>query len=325
VKSKIIKKANVSQKSQGKKAMSEIYKSDHPSEKELAKTSEQVQILRGVAFKDQFKFVVGVTTKVAKQIVENHQPSIQGMKAFSRMSTALALLSTTLKHRQQIGIQINGDGVLGEIYGIINDEGQMRITMHHPQAGIEPLDDLGTAIGDGRFTLIHALNDRDPYRGTVPLFTSTIAEDLAFYYAHSEQIPTVCGMGEILDINGIVACGGYFIQALPNAEESLLGLLEERVLALKPLQEILKDESPEMTILEQLFGNDYRILGMADVSFNCPCERARFATSLISLGKAELSKLIDEDHEALLNCHFCNSNYHFNETELKALLLGTKF
>jgi molecular chaperone Hsp33 len=305
--------------------MSEIYHSDNPKEKELPKTSNAVQILRGLAFNDQFKFVVGVTTDISKQIVENHQPSPQGIKAFSRMATALALLSTTLKSRQQLGIQINGDGVLGEIYGLVNEEGKLKVTVSRSKEGIEPFDDLSKAVGFGRFTMIKALNDRDPYRGVVPIFTGGIAEDLAYYYASSEQIPTVCGLGEIINDAGIQASGGYFIQALPNADDHFLGLLEQRVISLPKLQDLLTSESMELSVLEHLFGDDYRILGAQDASFECACERAKFATALVSLGKAELTSLTQEEKEAVLECHFCNSHYHFNERELNALILGTKF
>lgn len=286
--------------------------------------SEPARLVRGVAMNKQLKFVIALTTPMTDVIINAHKPSGQGALALSRAATAIAMLTTTLKERHQVGIQVNGDGPLGELYAVGNHKGEVRVTAHNPRAVAEPEHEVGAVVGGGRFTLIKTSASGEPYRGTVPIFTGGVAEDLAYYFMFSEQVPTACGIGERIENGKVIASGGYFVQAMPDTDDDTLGHLESRVVSLTPLQDALLSEAPDHLLLYELFGDDYEILEVSETRFACPCERPRYARSLISLGKEELTKLRDEEGDITLECHFCASEYSFNNAELSALISGAK-
>lgn len=289
----------------------------------MGKQSEGSLVLRGLAMNKQIKFAVGLSTPITNTILSAHQPSLQGLLAMSRAATAVGLLSTTIKGRQQIGIQVNGDGPLGELYAISNSEGDVRVTVNNPQASKAPESDVGQVVGEGRFTIIKTSDSGEPYRGTVPIFTGGVAEDLAFYFAHSEQIPTVCGLGERIEGDRLIT-GGYFVQALPNTDDETLVALERKVVMLAPMQDMLSGDHPLEDLLACLFDDDYEILQTSEMAFKCPCVRTQYARALLNLGKAELTEIREQDGEMTLSCHFCGDQYHFNHEEIGALIYGAR-
>ena len=289
----------------------------------MGKVSKAGRILRGLALGKELKFAVGLSTPLTETILKAHQPSAQGLLAMSRAATAVGLLSTTIKGRQQIGLQVNGDGPLGELYALSNSDGELRVTAGSPGASAEPVTEVGAIVGSGRFTLIKTSDSGEPYRGTVPIFTGGIAEDLAYYFMFSEQVPTACGLGESIDGDTLLT-GGYLVQSLPNPSEETLSTLEQRVVTLPPLKDILNSESPLEMLLELLFMDDYEILEDTEMTFKCPCERPKFARTLLTLGKSELRKIREEDGEINITCHFCGDHYHFNDEEIGALIVGAR-
>ncbi len=289
----------------------------------MGKISKAGVVLRGVAQNKELKFVVGLSTPITQTILEAHKPSAQGLLAMSRAATAVGLLSATLKGRQQVGIQVNGDGPLGELYALSNAQGELRVTANQPAAAAEPETEVSPVVGQGRFTLIKTSDAGEPYRGTVPIFTGGIAEDLAYYFMFSEQIPTACGLGESITDDGLIT-GGYLVQSLPNPSDETLRTLEQRVVTIPPLKSILNAEHPLDDLLELLFMDDYEVLEESTISFKCPCERPKFARTLLTLGKAELTQIREEDGEMNISCHFCGENYHFNYEEIGALIVGAR-
>jgi len=290
----------------------------------MGRQSPPSRIVRGLARSKQLKFAIALTTPMSELIIDAHKPSAQGALVLTRTATAVGLLSSALKDRQQVGIQVNGDGPLGEVYAIANHSGEVRVTANHPEAEKEPISDVGVVVGEGRFTLIKTSATGEPYRGTVPIFTGGVAEDLAYYFMYSEQVPTACGIGEAVNASGFIASGGYLVQALPNTDDEVLGELESKVVSLPPLQELLMSEDPVHLILYELFGDDFELLAESELRFSCPCTRERYARNLLTLGKEELTRLRDEDESITLSCHFCSSEYAFNRPELSALILGAR-
>ena len=262
----------------------------------MGEASSNGRLIRGLAFDKSLRFFVAETTPITKLLERVHQPSPHGLLALSRGTTAVSLLSGTLKDRQQIGLQINGDGPLGELYAVSTVDGDVRATLHHPKE-MGSTADLGSAFGEGRFTIIKTLASGEPYRGSVPLFTGGIGEDLAYYFMYSEQIPTACGLGERIEDGQIELTGGYLVQSLPDTPEEVLHRLEASVLNLPKLQDLLAEPDPLKSILRGLFGDDFEILSESTTRFACPCERTRYARSLLTLGKEELLKLKEEEKE----------------------------
>ena len=292
---------------------------------ERVSDAPQGRLIRGIALDGAVRFVIAETSELVASVLQSHRPSPQGGIGLSRVLTAVGLLTPTLKNRHQIGLQINGDGPLREIYCVGDSEGRLRITVMNPEGSTETdTDRLAPAIGKGRLTMIKTLPSGEPYRGVVPLESGEIAEDLSAYFLNSEQSPSACGLGERLGEPEDTLAAGYLIQALPDADDLALFTLETRLSELPPITELFQRGGNLREIAEALFDQDYELLAEHRLSLHCDCERPRIARILISLGVAELERFIEEDGEVTLNCHFCMAKYHFSEEELRALLLGAK-
>lgn len=182
--------------------------------------------------------------------------------------------------------------------------------------------DVGRAVDLGVLTVIKDLGLKEPYVGQVELKTGEIADDLTYYFASSEQVPSAVGLGVLMEKNNTVRrAGGFIVQLMPNAEEEVIVQLEKNLAEITSVTELLDQGcTPEM-ILEKLLGNmGLEILDRMDTQFYCNCDKDRVAKALISIGAKELQSLIDEGKTIELNCHFCNTNYEFTVDEMKELL-----
>jgi len=285
------------------------------------------QLVRGVALGGKVRIMAVRTTEIAQKLREVHDAGPWGAMALSRAASALLLMGTTIKGRQQIGLQINGDGPLGEIYGLADAEGQVRVTVAAPRAEpAEPTEGLrlASAIGFGRFSVMKKLSDdQPPYRGIIPIVSGEIAQDLAEYYLSSEQIPSAVALGERIDTEGISAAGGYLIQALPGADADELDTVLRRIESLPPLGDLFSMGIGPAAILDRLF-DDAEILATTQVSFHCPCSREQFARKLCTIGEGELRRLTEADEEIVTECQFCRTTYPFDRDQINALLYGAR-
>ena len=181
--------------------------------------------------------------------------------------------------------------------------------------------DVGGAVGRGTLTVIRDLGLKDPYVGTIGLKSGEIAEDLAYYFASSEQVPSAVSLGVLMEKNNTVKqAGGLIIQALPGAVDEELTMLEERLTQLPSMTQMLEDEQTPEEILEKILGDmELQILDRIDTAFYCNCDRQRVEKVVISLGKDELGEIIAEGEPLQLKCHFCNKAYDFSAEELRTL------
>ncbi len=285
--------------------------------------SEQDEVVRAVALDGTLRVVAARTTEVARALRCAHDPGPLGAVALSRLATATLLLGATAKGRQQVGIQINGDGPIGELYAIADPKGHVRATIGDPrvegtlESGLEP------AIGMGRFTVIKRLDaESDAYRGVIPIVHGEIGRDLAEYLLSSEQIPSVVAVGEQIGPDGFGAAGGFLLQALPDADDASLEAVEAKISTLPPLGEIIA-EGPD-ALLTRLFGDDVEVMVRYPASMRCTCQRERYARVLVSLGVEELEQLIAEQEVTEAACQFCGTVYTFNREEMSALLYGAR-
>jgi molecular chaperone Hsp33 len=183
--------------------------------------------------------------------------------------------------------------------------------------------DVGSAVGkDGFLTVVKDLGLKEPYVGSVPLYSGEIAEDVTAYFAASEQIPTACALGVLVNQDGEVAqAGGYLIQLLPGAPEEVISTVEAGIQRIQSVTEALTDGLTAVDLLAQVLGDlGLEILETQPVEYRCNCSRDRVQRALVSMGKEELRKLIEEEGEANLNCQFCDVVYHFSKEELESLL-----
>jgi len=234
--------------------------------------NENDELVRAVAFDGTVRAIAARTTEVARALRTAHDAGPVGAVALSRLATATLLLGATVKGRQQVGIQINGDGPLGELYAISDAKGHVRATVADPRAPGHLDEGTADAIGVGRFAVIKRLEaDADAYRGVVPIVHGEIGRDLAEYLLSSEQISSVVGVGEHIGPDGFGAAGGFLIQAMPGADEGALADIEARVGALPTLGDIV-GEGPD-ALLARIFGDAVSVVARYPVTMRCHCRR----------------------------------------------------
>jgi molecular chaperone Hsp33 len=248
--------------------------------------------------------------------------------ALGRTLTAAAMMGSALKGEgSSLTLTIKGGGPIGTVLAVSDSAGNVRGYVQNPALEL-PLRadgklDVGGAVGNaGSLTVIKDLNMKEPYVGSVQLVGGEIGEDVAAYFAESEQIPTACGLGVLVDRDrSIKAAGGYMIQLLPGADENVIEKVEKGVMAAGAVSAILAENSDPEAMLRRVmpeFGIE--ILETSEIEYRCYCSRERVERALISLGRAELEKLISEQNGAEITCQFCDRVHSFTAGELRELL-----
>jgi molecular chaperone Hsp33 len=282
------------------------------------------RLVRALAANQTLRLIAADTTGLAEALRIAHDASPLGTKALSRVATAAVLLSATLKDRQQLGVQVNGDGCLGETYAIADCKGDIRATVLHPRATLGGgAEKLGDGFGAGRLSITRQLTDEAPYRGVVNLVTGEIAEDLAHYLLTSDQLPSAVSIGEVFTNEGVASAGGLLVQAMPGTKDEDLGQLIEKIESLAPMAELLRAGESLESVLTALMP-DAQFMDERDLNFHCPCTRELFARRLCTIGEAELIKLTKALEETVVECHFCRAEYRFDAEQISALVYGAR-
>ncbi|MBR3641328.1 MAG: Hsp33 family molecular chaperone HslO [Oscillibacter sp.] len=279
--------------------------------------------------KDGFVNAVAVSTReLTERARQIHHTQPVGTAALGRLLAAGSMMGNALKGEgASVTLQIKGGGPLGTLLVVADCEGNVRGSVQNPQVDL-PLRadgklDVGGAVGaDGTLTVIKDLHMKEPYVGSVALVGGEIAEDLAAYFAESEQIPSACALGVLVDRDrSVLRAGGYLIQLLPGAPGDVIDRVERGVLEAGAVTKLLEsDDDPESLLRRVLRDFDVEILETAPIEYRCYCSRERMEAALISLGREQLSELIEEQGELELTCQFCDRVQKFSGEELRALL-----
>ena len=290
------------------------------------------QLVRAIS-KDGFVKAVAVSTRdLTERARQIHKTLPVATAALGRTLAAASMMGNALKgDGASVTLQIKGGGPLGKILAVSDNEGNVRGTVDDPAVDI-PLRpdgklDVGSAVGcDGTLTVIRDMNMKEPYVGSVGLLGGEIAEDLAAYFVESEQIPTACGLGVLVDRDqSVLAAGGYLIQLLPGAGEDVISKVEGGVMAAGSVTGLLREnDDPEAILRKVLSDFDLDILEKSPVEYRCYCSRERMERALISLGPQQLESLIEEQGSAELRCQFCDNVQTFTRQQLEALLSNMK-
>ena len=288
------------------------------------------QLVRAIS-KDGFVKAVAVSTRdLTERARQIHHTTPVATAALGRTLAAASMLGNALKgDGASVTLQIKGDGPLGTILAVSDKEGNVRGKVDDPSVDL-PLRpdgklDVGAAVGhEGMLTVIRDLNMRDPYVGSVSLLGGEIAEDLAAYFVESEQIPTACGLGVLVDRDrSVLTAGGYLIQLLPGAGEEIVSRVERGVMAAGSVTALLKADSDPESLLRRVMPDfELEILEKSPIEYRCYCSRERMEKALISLGPEEMRSLIDEQGSAEMTCRFCDSVQKFTREDLEGLLAG---
>lgn len=258
-----------------------------------------------------------------------HRLTKTSCAALGRLLTGASLMGAMLKERQAtLTLKIAGDGPLGSLLALADSRGNVRGYVDHPQVELPPkangkLDVSGAVGAHGRLAVIRDFGSGEPYSGQVELVSGEIAEDLTNYYAASEQTPTVCALGVLVDREegSTLLAGGLLIQALPGADDRVLERLEDNVSRLDPVTTMLaKGLGPEEMCQTALEGFQVEKLDEFQVHYVCNCSKERFARMLLTLGAEELESLpLNQQGMAETVCQYCNRKYYFSKGELLAL------
>ena len=286
------------------------------------------QLVRAITRDGAVKAVAVSTKELTERVRNIHKTLPVATAAMGRALAAASMMGNALKEEAaSLTLQIKGGGPLGTVLAVSDHLGNVRGYVQNPQVDL-PLRqdgklDVGGAVGsEGTLTVIRDLGMKEPYIGSVGLLGGEIAKDLAAYFVESEQIPTACALGVLVDRDqSVKAAGGYIIQLLPGADESVISKVEGGVLAAGPVTALLdRDSSPEALLRTVLSDFDVEILETSPISYQCYCSRDRVERALISMGVRELEDLLAEQGGCELGCQFCDRIYRFTAQELEALI-----
>lgn len=248
--------------------------------------------------------------------------------ALGRTLMAASMMGDALKEENgSVTLQIKGGGPLGTVLAVSDCTGNVRGYVQNPHVDLMEKHpgklDIGRAVGtDGTLTVIKDIGLKEPYVGSIGLFSGEIADDLAMYFVESEQIPTACALGVLMGTDqSVTSAGGYLIQLLPGAPEEVIDKIEAGIRQVGPVSGALAGGLDGEGLLRVVLpGFELEILETHPVAYKCYCSRDRVTRALISMGRQELSSLIEEQGQAELTCQFCDSVYRFSKEELEELL-----
>ena len=287
-------------------------------------------MVRATAADAQIRAFACTTKEMVEQARASHNTSPVVTAALGRLLSAGAMMGSMLKGEDLLTLQIKGDGPVNGLTVTADANGNVKGYANVPDV-ILPANaigklDVGGAVGNGFLSVIKDLGLKVPYVGQTELQTGEIAEDLTYYFAASEQVPSCVGLGVLMERNNTVRqAGGFIVQLMPFAEEEVIRKLEENLKQIASVTTMLdQGNTPEQILEIVLAGMDVEITDTLPCRFHCNCDKTRVEKALISIGKKELKDMIDEGKEIEVNCHFCNRNYVFSVEELQALYARSK-
>lgn len=283
-------------------------------------------IVRATAANAQIRAFACTTKETVEQARAHHNTTPVVTAALGRLLTGGAMMGTMLKGEKDIlTLQVHGGGPMKGMTVTADAFGHVKGYPENPYVDL-PLNakgklDVAGAVGVGFMNVIKDLGLKEPYVGQTVLQTSEIAEDLTYYFATSEQVPSSVGLGVLVDKDYTVAqAGGFIIQLMPFAEDSVIDKLEENLKKVDSVTKLLSQGfTPEQLLEHLLEGFDVEFTEKTPVGFICDCSKSRVEKVLISVGKKDLQDMIDDGKPIEVNCHFCNTNYTFDVEELKEI------
>lgn len=284
-------------------------------------------IIRAMAAGGQIRAFAATTKDLVEHARQIHNTSPVATAGLGRMLTAASMMGATLKNSSDVLTLIaKGDGPLGGITVTADSASNVKGYVNNPSF-VNPPNffgkfDVGGAIGNGTLTVIKDIGLKEPYSGQVSLITGEIAEDLTYYFATSEQVPTSVALGVLMNKNNTVRqAGGFIIQLMPFASDEVIDALEAKIKEITSITSLLDSGMSPEDILNQVLGDmDLEITNTIPTAYNCNCSRERVTKAIISIGKKEITDMINEGKDIEVNCHFCNKNYVFTPEDLKKLI-----
>lgn len=284
-------------------------------------------LLRAIARDAGIQISAAVTTGLVERARQIHDTTPVATAALGRTLTATAIMGSQLKVEDgSVTVQVKGNGLLGAIVCVGDADGYVRGYLQNPAADLPLRPDgklaVGAGVGRGYLMVIKDIGLKDPITGTVALVNGEIAEDLTRYFAESEQIPSACALGVLVDTDCTVKCaGGWLVQLMPGVKDADIDRLEANLAKIEPMTTMLdKGMILEQIVQTVLDGFTVDFLQTDEIGYRCACSREKVERALISMGKTELSKMAEEQEQSEVTCQFCDKVYTFSGDELRQLL-----
>lgn len=283
-------------------------------------------IVRAAAANTQIRAFAAVTTELVEEARRRHGTSPVATAALGRLLTGGVMMGSMMKNEEDmLTIQIKCSGQIGGLTVTSDSRGHVKGYVYNPDVMLPPKNgklDVGGALGQGVLTVIKDMGLKEPYSGQTILQTGEIAEDLTYYFATSEQVPSSVGLGVLMEKDNTVRCaGGFIVQVMPFIEDKVLEKLEQNVQKIQSVTSMLDNgHTPEEMLGQVLEGLDLEITDTLPAEFYCNCSKERIEKAIISVGRREIQSMIDDGREIEVKCHFCNTAYKYSVDELKELL-----
>ncbi|RID84469.1 Hsp33 family molecular chaperone HslO [Peribacillus asahii] len=288
-------------------------------------------LVKALGYNGQVRAYAVSTTETVGEAQRRHYTWPTASAALGRAMTAGLMMGAMLKGDEKLTIKIEGGGPIGAILVDSNAKGEVRGYVTNPHVHFDLNEhgklDVRRAVGtDGMLTIVKDIGLRDHFTGQVPIVSGELGEDFTYYFATSEQVPSSVGVGVLVNPdNSIQTAGGFIIQLMPGTDDSTITEIENRLQSIPPVSKMIQAGLTPEEILDQLLGEgNVKVLEKMPVSFQCQCSRERISNALISLGKAEIQDIIEEEGKAEAQCHFCNEKYQFSKEELEELAAEAK-
>lgn len=286
------------------------------------------KITKFLAYEGKISVICASTTNLVEESRKVHDLSPLATAVVGRTLTITALMAAEMKNKtDKITVQIKGNGPIGPIVSVANNVPEVKVCISEPYIDM-PLNefgklDVGGAVGhEGFINVIKDIGLKEPYVGISPLVSGEIAEDFANYFQISEQKPSAVALGVLVDKNGVKSAGGYIISPMPDATEEEISKIEQSIFKAGAISKMLDNNLTLEEIAKKITGDEnIKIVeDNREPVYKCDCSKEKITQSLITIGKQELQKIVEEDGQAELICHFCNTKYKFEKEELEELI-----